>query len=460
LSAAIVLAQAGLSVLVREANSTIGGGARSLPLTLPGFIHDIGSAVHPMAVASPFFRSLPLTRYGLEWIQPPLSLVHPLDNAPSVVLGRTIEETAVTISPDGAAYRHLLGPLVRDWKATIHEILSPPIHLPSHPFALAQFGLRALWPAAGLSNFVFRGDRAKALLAGCAGHSIVPLEKIGSSAIALVMAGCAHACGWPIPRGGSQQITDALAACLRSLGGTIETEAPVDSLDSLPPRRALLFDLSPRQVARIAGDRLGRGYLASLRRFNYGPGIFKIDWALSSPIPWKDPECARTATLHIGGTLQEISASERAAWDGRVDSKPFLLLAQQSLFDSSRGPVGRHTGWAYCHVPNGSTRDMTEAIESQVERFAPGFRDVILARATRNTAQMQESNANLIGGDIGGGANNLWQLLFRPTVSFDPYRMPIDNMYLCSSSTPPGGGVHGMCGYHAARSALRHTFGR
>ena len=460
LSAAIVLAQAGFSILVREANSTVGGGARSLPLTLPGFLHDIGSAVHPMAVASPFFRSLPLTRYGLEWIQPPLPLVHPLDGAPPAVLGRTIEETAVTISPDGAAYRRLLGPLVRNWDALLPEILSPPIHLPSHPFALTQFGLRALFPATGLSNFVFRGERAKALFAGCAAHSIVPLEKIASSAIGLVMAGSGHAGGWPIPRGGSQQITDALAACLGSLGGTIETDAPVDSLDSLPPHRALLFDLSPRQVARIAGDRLARGYLADLRRFSYGPGIFKIDWALSGPIPWKDPECSRTATLHIGGSLQEISASEHAAWNGRLESKPFLLLAQQSLFDSSRAPVGHHTGWAYCHVPNGSTRDMTEAIESQVERFAPGFRDVILARATRNTNQMEESNANLIGGDIGGGANNLWQLLFRPTFSFDPYRMPVDNMYLCSSSTPPGGGVHGMCGYHAARSALRHTFGR
>jgi phytoene dehydrogenase-like protein len=274
LSAAIVLAQAGLSVLVCEANSTIGGGARSLPLTLPGFIHDIGSAVHPMAVASPFFRALPLTRYGLEWIQPPLPLVHPLDSAPPAVLGRTIEETAVTISPDEAAYRRLLGPLVRDWEALLPEILSPPIHIPSHALALARFGLRALWPATGLSNFVFRGDRAKALFAGCAAHSIVPLEKIASSAIGLVMAGSGHAGGWPIPRGGSQQITDALAACLRSMGGTIETEAPVDSLASLPPRRALLFDLSPRQVARIAGDRLARGYLTDLRRFTYGPGVF------------------------------------------------------------------------------------------------------------------------------------------------------------------------------------------
>jgi phytoene dehydrogenase-like protein len=460
LSAAIVLARAGLSVLVREANTTIGGGARSLPLTLPGFVHDIGSAVHPMAVASPFFRSLPLTDYGLEWIQPPLPLVHPLDDAPPAVLGRSIEETVGTVSPDGDAYRRLLRPLVRDWDQLIPEILSPPIHLPSHPLALAQFGIRALWPAAGLNKLVFRGERAKALFAGLAAHSIVPLEKLASSAIGLVMAASGHAGGWPIPRGGSQQITDALAACLRSMGGTIETDAPVDSIDSLPPSPALLFDLSPRQVARIAANRLPQGYLKSLRRFAYGPGIFKVDWALAGPIPWKDPECARTATLHIGGSAAEISASESGAWHGKFDGKPFLLFAQQSLFDPSRAPAGRHTGWAYCHVPNGSTLDVTDAVESQVERFAPGFRDLILARATRNTAQMEQSNANLVGGDIGGGANNLQQLLFRPTLSFDPYRTPVDGMYLCSSSTPPGGGVHGMCGYHAARSALRHTFGR
>jgi phytoene dehydrogenase-like protein len=460
LSAAIVLARAGLSVLVREANTTIGGGARSLPLTLDGYVHDIGSAVHPMALASPFFRSLPLTDYGLQWIQPPLPLAHPLDGDSPAVLGHSIDETAATISPDGKAYRRLLQPLVHDWDVLIPEILSPPIHLPSHPLALAQFGIRALWPAAALGNFVFRGGRAKALFAGLAAHSIVPLEQVASSAIGLVMAASGHACGWPIPRGGSQQITEALAACLRSLGGTIETDAPVDTVDSLPPSRALLFDLTPRQVARIAGHRLPQGYLKSLRRFAYGPGVFKVDWALAGPIPWRDPECARTATLHIGGSAAEISASESAAWNGRFDGKPFLLLAQQSLFDPSRAPAGRHTGWAYCHVPNGSTLDVTGAIESQVERFAPGFRDLILARATRNTAQMEESNANLIGGDIGGGANNLWQLLFRPTLSFDPYRTPTGGMYLCSSSTPPGGGVHGMCGYHAARSALRHTFCR
>lgn len=459
LSAAIVLAQAGLSVLVREANSTLGGGARTLELTLPGFHHDIGSAVHPMAAASPFFQSLPLHDHGLDWIQPPLALVHPLEGSPPAVLQRSIEATGATISPDCAAYRRLIEPLVRDWKILVPEILSPPIHIPSHPFAMGRFGLRALLPSATLNSLAFKGDRAKALFAGLACHSIAPLDSLASSAIGLVMAMSGHAAGWPIPRGGSQQITNTLASYLRSLGGVIETDAAVESIESLPQAKAVLFDLSPRQVARIAGRRLPAGYVKSLNRFAYGPGVFKIDWALSEPVPWTYPECSRTATLHLGGPANEIAVGERDSWGGKTPTRPFVLFAQQSLFDSSRAPRGRHTGWAYCHVPNGSTTDMTDIIEDQVERFAPGFRDVILARSTMNTARMEISNANLIGGDIGGGANNLTQLLIRPTLSLDPYRMPGEGVYLCSSSTPPGGGVHGMCGYHAARSALKHTFG-
>ncbi|MEO8736301.1 MAG: NAD(P)/FAD-dependent oxidoreductase [Edaphobacter sp.] len=459
LSAAIVLAQAGLSVLVREANSTIGGGARTLELTLPGFHHDIGSAIHPMAAASPFFQSLPLQDHGLEWIQPPLPLVHPLDGAPPAVLERSIEATGTTISPDSAAYRRLIEPLVHNWNLLVPEILSPPIHIPSHPFAMGQFGLRALLPGAMLNSLAFKGSRAKALFAGLACHSIVPLNMAASSAIGLVMAMAGHAVGWPLPRGGSQQITDALASYLRSLGGVIEIDSVVDSIESLPPAKAVLFDLSPRQVVRIAGSRLPASYLKSLNNFAYGPGVFKIDWALSEPVPWTYPECSRTATLHLGGSAEEIMAGERDSWNGKIPAKPYVLFAQQSLFDSSRAPEGKHTGWAYCHVPNGSTIDMTDIIEDQVERFAPGFRDVILARSTRNTAQMEISNANLIGGDIGGGANNLAQLLIRPSLSLDPYRTPSDGLYLCSSSTPPGGGVHGMCGFHAARSALKHTFG-
>jgi phytoene dehydrogenase-like protein len=459
LSAAIVLARAGLSVLVREANEAIGGGAQSLELTLPGFLHDIGSAVHPMAVASPFFQSLSLQKHGLEWIQPPVPLAHPLNGEPPALLERTIAATAATISPDSMAYTRLIRSMVRDWKQLVPEILSPPLHFPSHLLAMTQFGTKALFPASTLNNLLFRGERAKALFAGLACHSIVSLDQVATSAIGLVMAAAGHAVGWPIPRGGSQQITEALASCLRSFGGVIETGAPVESIVGLPPSRAVLFDLSPRQVARIAEGRLSRQYLKKLDNFHYGPGIFKVDWALSRPIPWTYPECAQTATLHLGGSAQEIAASEHAAWNGKHCETPFVLLAQQSLFDPLRAPAGKHTGWAYCHVPNGSTRDMTGAIETQVERFAPGFRDLILGRSTMNTSQVEMWNKNLIGGDIGGGANDVRQILFRPTLALDPYRTPTEGLYLCSSSTPPGGGVHGMCGYHAARSVLRHSFG-
>ncbi len=465
LSAAIELARAGLSVLVREANESIGGGARSLELTLPGFLHDVCSAIHPLGIASPFFRSLPLAKHGLEWIQPPLPLVHPLDDGPPAILERGVEDrgveaTAAGLNPDSSAYRKLMGPLVRHWEQLIPEIMGPPLHVPSSPIALARFGVRALWPAAALTKVAFRGGRARALFDGLAAHSLVALEKPGTSAIALVLAAAAHTGGWPLPRGGSQQITAALASYFRSLGGTIETNAPVESLESLPPARAVLLDVTPRQAAQIASNRLSRQYLRTLSRFRYGPGVFKIDWALSGPIPWRDPECARTATLHLGGGAEEIEAGESAVWNGGYAEKPLVLLAQPSLFDAGRAPAGLHTGWAYCHVPNGSTRDMSGMIEAQVERFAPGFRDLVMARDTKNTAQLERSNANLVGGDIAGGANNLWQLIVRPVLAFDPYRTPAKGLYLCSASTPPGGGVHGMCGYHAARSALKHTFGR
>ncbi|MES1256915.1 MAG: NAD(P)/FAD-dependent oxidoreductase [Acidobacteriota bacterium] len=459
LSAAVVLARAGLSVLVRETNATIGGGTRSLELTLPGFLHDVCSAVHPMALASPLFQSLPLTEYGLEWIDPPLAVAHPFDTSPPAFLARGIDTTGATLQPDGAAYRRLVSPLVRHWEQLVPEILSPPLHLPGHPLIMANFGLRALWPAGALAKSVFRGERARAFFAGLAAHSIMPLEEPATAAIGLVLAAAGHAAGWPIPRGGSQRIADALAGYFRSLGGTIETGAEVDSIESLPPARAVLLDLTPRQVMRVAARRLPANYLRGLERFSYGPGVFKIDWALSEPIPWADPECRRTATLHLGGSLDEIAAGEREAATGRHSEKPFVLLAQSSLFDATRAPAGQHTGWGYCHVPNGSTVDMTQAIESQVERFAPGFRDIILARHTKNCVQLEHSNANLVGGDIGGGANSLRQLLARPVLASDPYRTPAGDLYICSASTPPGGGVHGMCGYHAAQSALKHTFG-
>jgi phytoene dehydrogenase-like protein len=459
LSAAIELARAGLSVLVREANETIGGGTRSLELTLPGFLHDVCSAVHPMAIASPFFRSLPLDDYGLEWIDPPLSLAHPFEDSPPASLERGMDETGATVEPDSAAYRRLLAPLVRDWDKLVPEILAPPLHFPHSPLVMAAFGLRALWPASILARTVFRGERARALFAGLAAHSIVALDQPATAAIGLVLAAAGHAGGWPIPRSGSQRIADALAGYLRSLGGVIETNANVDAIESLPAARAVLLDLTPRQVVRVCGRRLPANYLRSLSRFSYGPGVFKIDWALAEAIPWKYPQCRRTATLHLGGNLEEIEAGEKEAWTGRHSQNPFVLLAQPSLFDSARAPAGQHTGWAYCHVPNGSTQNMTNAIESQVERFAPGFRDVILARHTKNCVQLEESNANLVGGDIGGGSNDLRQLLARPVLAADPYRTPAEGLYLCSASTPPGGGVHGMCGYHAARSALKHTFG-
>lgn len=459
LSAAIVLASAGLSVLVREANPTLGGGTRTLELTLPGFQHDICSAIHPMALASPFFRSLPLAKDGLEWIQPPVPLVHPFDDAPPAVLDQSLTVTGESVAPDSAAYRRLMRPLVDHWEQLAPEILRAPLHLPSHPLTMAGFGLHALLPAAYLNRMAFRGGRARALFSGLAAHSIVALDKPGTAAVGLVLAAAGHAGGWPLPRGGSQRIAEALASHFSSLGGVIETSAPVETLDELPAAKAIVCDVTPRQLVRLAGNRLPEGYSRSLRRFSYGPGVFKVDWALAGPIPWAYPECARSATVHLGGSAEEIEASERAAWQGKHSEKPFVLLAQQSLFDGSRAPAGKHTGWAYCHVPRGSTRDMTEVIEAQVERFAPGFRERILARSARNTEDLERSNANLVGGDISGGANTLGQLMMRPVLSLDPYRTPAKGIYLCSASTPPGGGVHGMCGYYAARSALRHSFG-
>ena len=383
-----------------------------------------------------------------------------MDREPPAVLHRSIDQTASTLGPDGDSYKRLIDPLVSRWDKIVPEILAPTVHLPSTPFAMARFSLNALRPAASLARATFTGHRAQGLFAGMAAHSITPLEKPGTSAIGLVMAISGHAGGWPLPKGGSQKIADALASYLRSLGAVIETDAPVESIDSLPSARAVLFDTSPRQLVRIAGKRLPAAYQKRMTEFAYGPGIFKIDWALSAPIPWNYPECQQTATLHLGATLEEIAQGEADSWEGRHPKRPFVLLAQPSLFDETRAPAGCHTAWAYCHVPNGSTTDMTRIIEDQVERSAPGFRDVILARSTKNTVQMEQSNANLIGGDIAGGANNLQQILFRPIAALDPYRTPAGGLYICSASTPPGGGVHGMCGYNAARSALKHTFGR
>jgi phytoene dehydrogenase-like protein len=458
LAAAIVLARAGLSVAVLEANETIGGGARTEALTLPGFRHDICSAIHPMAMLSPLFRSLPLAEHGLKWIEPPFALAHPLDDGTAAVLERSVEATAARFGADAAAYQGLMEPLARRSAALFSEILGPIRLLPRHPFVLARFGLSAIRSALAVAER-FRNDSVRALWGGCAAHSFVPLDRAGTASFGLALALAGHAVGWPIPQGGADAIVRALAGYLRSLGGEIRTSHRVTSMGDVPASRAVLFDVTPRQLVQIAGDQLPPRYVRRLSRFRYGPGVFKIDWALDGPIPWRASDCARAGTVHLGGTIEEIARHESELWRGRTTDRPFTLVAQQSAFDPSRAPVGKHTGWAYCHVPHGSTADMTDSIERQVERFAPGFRARILQRHTMNTAQFEAHDANVIGGDIGGGANTLLQFLARPVVAIDPYATPNRRIFLCSSSTPPGGGVHGMCGYWGARSALRKVFG-
>jgi phytoene dehydrogenase-like protein len=460
LAAAITLARAGCSVRVLEANATIGGGARSAELTLPGFVHDICSAIHPLALGSPFFQTLPLERYGLKWIQPPIPLAHPLDGGVVVCLQRDLQEKNESLGTDGPAWRGLMQPFVRDWKKLAAEFLQPMLHLPRHPIALARFGFAALAPAAALARSCFRDEQARALFAGIAAHSFLPLEAPVSAAFGLVLGAAGHAVGWPMPRGGAQSISLALAAHLGALGGEIGTNCRVENLAQLPAARAVLFDTTCWQFAAIAADRLPRRYRQRLECFRHAPGVFKIDYALSAPVPWRAAECRSAGTLHLGGTLEEIARSERQVAQGRHPERPFVLAAQQSLFDQTRAPGNQQTLWAYCHVPHGSDRDMTEAIEQQIERFAPGFRDCVLARHAASASVLQQSNPNLIGGDINGGASDLRQLLARPIVSPAPYRTPLRGLYLCSSSTPPGGGVHGMCGYHAARIALRDIFGK
>jgi phytoene dehydrogenase-like protein len=457
LSAAIELARAGLSVCVVESRETIGGGSRSAELTLPGFIHDICSAIHPMGLLSPFFRSISLEQWGVEWVYPPAALAHVFDDGTAAIMFRSLNETGKTLGADAKAYFDLMKPLVDRAELLTGELLRP-IRFPRHPLLMARFGLLALRSCTGLANSRFRGERAKALLAGCAAHSVLPLDKLGTASFALVLALAGHSIGWPCARGGSQQIMNALAACLMSFGGEIKTLNPVRTMNDLPSARAVLFDLTPRQIIDIAGSHLPHDYKQKLSRFRYGPGVFKIDWALDGPIPWKAQECAQAATVHVGGRMDEIAAGEDQAWHGKHAERPFVLVAQQSLFDSTRAPEGKQTGWAYCHVPNGSDRDMTERIETQIERFAPGFRDRILARHTFSASDVERHNSNMIGGDIGGGANDLRQFIARPVARLDPYSTPNEKIFICSSSTPPGGGVHGMCGYWAARSALRRLF--
>jgi phytoene dehydrogenase-like protein len=458
LAAAIRLAQKGLSVLVLEAKETIGGGTRSAELTLPGFVHDVCSAIHPLGLGSPFFRELPLEKYGLKWIQPEFAVAHPLAEGRAALLEKSLTKTAEALGRDQHAYQALMSPLVAHWENLANEFLKPLLHLPRHPLQLAQFGLRALCSASGLAKRRFTEEPARALFAGLAAHSFLRLEQRPSAAFGLVLGMLGHGVGWPLPRGGSQQIANALAAHLRSLGGEIKTNSPVENLDELPLARAVLLDVTPLQLILIAGEKLPSSYRRRLEGYRYGPGVFKVDYALSAPIPWKAQVCSRAGTVHAGGNLEEVALSERQVAEGKPPERPFVLLAQPTLFDKTRAPDGKHTAWAYCHVPNSSSFNMTERIEKQIERFAPGFRDGILARHEMNCEQMEQKNANLVGGDINGGAADLWQLLARPILSPTPYRIPVPGLYLCSSSTPPGGGVHGMCGFHAAEAALRDCF--
>lgn len=459
LAAAAMLARAGLGVLVLEGQATPGGGARTEELTLPGFFHDPCSSVHPMAVASPIFRALDLGRYGLSWVHPATPLAHVLGEDDVVLLERSIEETARGLDQDGAAYSRLMSPFAGRFDALVEATLGP-LRVPDAPLLLARFGLRAIRSMEGLARSCFEGRRAPALLAGIAAHAMLPLDAPVSAAFALILGAAGHAVGWPVAKGGSRAVTDALLARLRADGGQLRCETQVTSLSALPRARAYLLDVTPRQLDEIAGPLLPSAYRDRLRRFRYGPGVFKVDWALSGPIPWRDARCARAATVHLAGELSAIAASEAAVEGGAVAERPFVLLVQPSLFDDTRAPPGGHTAWGYCLVPNGSRVDATARIEAQVERFAPGFRDCILARATRDPAELERANPNYVGGDINGGRADLRQLFSRPVSLRDPYATPAPNVFLCSSSTPPGGGVHGMCGYWAARSALRRVFGR
>jgi len=456
LSAAITLQQAGLSVLVLEARDSIGGGLRSAELTLPGFVHDICSAIHPLAADSPFFNTLPLEQHGLKYIYPEISAAHPFDDGTAAALRGCVEETAATLGIDRETYISLLKPLVRNWPGIVKDVLGP-LHFPKHPIDMAAFGLNALRSAASLA-VKFKTREAKGLWAGMAAHSLQPLSNLSTAAIGLVLMTTGHLKGWPVPLGGSKKIASALASYFLSMGGKIETGIHVRSMADIPPSQAVLFDLTPKQILQIAGERFSSIYKWQLERYRYGMGVFKIDWALDGPIPFTAPECRRAGTVHLGNTFEEIERGEELTSKGGHPEKPFVLLAQQSLFDPSRAPAGKHTAWAYCHVPNGSEVDMAPLIEQQVERFAPGFKKLIIARHTMNTKEMETYNPNYIGGDINGGVIDIGQLFTRPALRSSPYRTSAKGIYICSSSTPPGGGVHGMCGYHAAKQVLKDIF--
>ena len=452
LAAAIVLARAGLQVDVFEAEPTPGGAARSMELTLPGFVHDFGSAVYPLAAGSPFFASLPLQEHGLEWIHPAAPLAHPLDDGTAVILERDLEAAKSSLGADGNAWGRLVQPFVEHWREFAPDVLRPLPSIPKHPWLMARFGMNALFSAKTIARR-FRSERTRAMFAGLAAHSFLGLDEPLSGAFGMLFAVSAHAVGWPIPRGGAQSLTNALCRYLSTLGANVKTSSRVESLAELPGYDVVLCDVTPRQLLSIAGERLSDGFKHRLQRFRYGPAAFKVDYALSGPIPWKASECLRAASVHLGGSFEEIAASEKAVRNGEHADRPFVLLAQPTLFDASRAPAGKHIAWAYCHVPNGSKVDMLERLEGQIERFAPGFRETVLARRVLSPTQLESMDANLVGGDIGGGVMDLRQFLFRPTSRH--YATSAKDIYICSSSTPPGGGVHGMCGYHAAMQALQ-----
>jgi len=456
LAAGIRLAQAGWSVKIFERNKTVGGGTRTQELTLPGFYHDVCSAIHPLAKASPFLQTLPLEKYGVEWIQPEVPVAHPREDHPSCYIFRSLDKTANQFGKESITYRQIMEPFIRHWDELIPEILAPFSLFPNHPFLMARFGLEGLH-SADTFTAKLRTSKMRALFAGLAAHGILPFHKMATAAIGLVLGIAAHTVGWPFPKGGAHNLTKAMAKHFQSLGGKIETEAEITSLTQLPPTDTILFNITPTQILNIAGKKLPASYIRKLQDYKYGSGVFKLDFALNDPIPWIDEICRNAGTVHIGNTYEEIANSEAETACGKHAEKPFVLVAQHSLFDKSRAPANKHTAWAYCHVPNGSTKDMTEPIVNQIERFAPGFRDCILSKHAMNTEAMQAHNPNYIGGDINGGRQDITQLFTRPAGLFDPYRILDTNMFICSSSTPPGGGVHGMCGYHAAESVIKNS---
>ena len=454
LAAAILLAQRGLKVIVLEGSARLGGSARTAELTLPGFRHDEGAAILPLATASPFFASLPLSQFGLKWINPPAALAHPFDDGTAALLTNSIEETGTTLGPDSVPYKRLMKPLVSSWDELRQDLLGT-MRFPAHPIADSRLALKALRSAQGLSNSHFKGSKAKGFSAGLAAHSVLPLNRIPSAAIGLIMCITGHSTGWPIPSGGAGSISEALGQYLISLGGKVVTGHKVKAISDLPGTGVVFYDTSPRFILDIYSDQIPRGYRKALQGYRYGPGIFKMDWALSGPIPWKAKECCQAGTVHLGGSQPEIAEAELAAWQGKVAARPFVILVQPTLFDPSRAPAGKHIAWAYSHVPNGCNYDMTQYIESQVERFAPGFKDTVMARHSSTPATLETGNPNLVGGDIVGGAQTLRQIFCRPLCRAIPYSTPLKGVYLCSAATPPGAGVHGMCGFHAATAFLK-----